>query len=207
MKTITIYIMLMKITTTIPVSTVIPLFLWLAMTTSAAVTTQQLYLSDPEPHPYWTVVTIVIHTQQTPEYHRLQHDQLDNMASQLTHHITNNELECHIQCRNYTNICHSLPKSPHQGVLLLPKMIKTFFTNSPVIPYDKTEGNPELQNFPMYFAIPTQHLNFGQKYKGFSKFIKGTNFRHVLIFFEFFNNFLAKIVRLLMSRRSFRHQD
>jgi hypothetical protein len=45
----------------------------------------------------------------------------------------------------------------------------------------------------MYFDIPTQHLKFGQKYKGFSKLIKGKNVQHVLFyFFLFLNMFFAK---------------
>jgi hypothetical protein len=47
------------------------------------------------------------------------------------------------------------------------KMPKTFFTNSPVIPYGKTEENPELLSFPMYFDIPTPTLSSAKKTKDF----------------------------------------
>ena len=51
---------------------------------------------------------------------------------------------------------------------------------------------------------------FNKKYKGFSKFIKGNNFRRVFQFLNFLTIFYPKLdqwVRLLRSRRSFRHQD
>ena len=51
---------------------------------------------------------------------------------------------------------------------------------------------------------------YGWKYKGFSKFIKGKNFRHLFPFFKFYQILKAKSderVWLLRSRQAFRHQD
>jgi hypothetical protein len=59
-------------------------------------------------------------------------------------------------------------------------------------------------------AIPSFRLKKCEKYKGFSKSLKGKYFQHIFQFFLLWNNFYAKSdweVWLLRSRRSFRHQD
>ena len=59
-------------------------------------------------------------------------------------------------------------------------------------------------------AIPSFRLKKCEKYKGFSKSIKGKNFQHVFQFLYFETICYAKSdeeVWLLRSRRSFRHQD
>jgi hypothetical protein len=72
-------------------------------------------------------------------------------------------------------------------------MPETFFKNSPVIPYDKTEGNPELLSFPVYFAIPTQHFKFGRKIQWIFKIYNGEKCPMHFHFFLFKKKFLAKI--------------
>ena len=60
------------------------------------------------------------------------------------------------------------------------------------------------------FGVAPFYLKKCQKYKGFSKFIRGKNFRSIFQFFyvkTFFHPKLNQQVGLLRSRRFFRHQD